>query len=160
MLPREAAPEVVTGAAQGVAATAAVAPTQYPSITTLYMPVQGKDSWMPFTYTQTFADVPDQWASPGIGSIGYGDSSSKAKRKEQEKRALEERLAELAEMKMEKTMEKRGKVLVEVEVRELGNGKTEYIPRREVEKRSDATTIKMGSVMSLFGVAVVVGWLW
>ncbi|KAF2104920.1 hypothetical protein NA57DRAFT_71121 [Rhizodiscina lignyota] len=77
--------EVVTGAAQGVAATANVGPTQYPTVTTQWpeMAVNGVPTWIPVTYTQTFAQVPQQLPSPGVGSIGYGDeTSTKEKRQE------------------------------------------------------------------------------
>jgi hypothetical protein len=76
--------EVVTGVAQGVAPTAAVGPTQYPTVTTQWgeVNINGQNTWIPVTYTQTFASVPEQWAAPGAGTLGYGDEgegSSKGK---------------------------------------------------------------------------------
>ena len=53
---------------------AALNPSQVPSITTIFAPVStgGVVTWLPFIYTQTFPAVPDQWPSPGAGSIGLG----------------------------------------------------------------------------------------
>lgn len=63
--------EIVPGAA-------VAAPTvfsQVDSVTTLWMPTTLKDGdvvTVPVTYTQTFADVPDQWPQPSSGTIGLG----------------------------------------------------------------------------------------
>jgi hypothetical protein len=44
--------------------------TQVPPVT-VYMVYAG-DAQIPVTYTQTFADVPDQWSGPRSGEIGLG----------------------------------------------------------------------------------------
>ena len=53
------------------AATVAV---QYPSITTQWLETQigSATTWVAVVYTQTFAEVPDQWPSAVAGTIGYG----------------------------------------------------------------------------------------
>lgn len=67
-------------------ATAAAA--QAPAVTTIYMQasVGNTVTYKPFTVTQTFAKVPDQWPTPASGVIGYGTLT---KRDEKEKREAE-----------------------------------------------------------------------
>ena len=51
------------------------AATQFPTITTDWRPTilkNGATTYWADIYTQTFAKVPDQLPSPGVGSIGYG----------------------------------------------------------------------------------------
>lgn len=47
---------------------------QVPAATVIYMPTSFGTSvtWLPYPYTQTFASVPDQWPSAGVGQIGLG----------------------------------------------------------------------------------------
>ena len=54
---------------------AIIAPTQAGAVTTYYMQksIGNTVTYAPFIYTQTFADVPDQWPSPIAGTIGLGD---------------------------------------------------------------------------------------
>lgn len=58
------------------------APSQAPAVTTFYMNQQVGTTvtWAAIVYTQTFADVPEQWASPGVGSIGLGNLVKQEKR--------------------------------------------------------------------------------
>lgn len=58
-----------------VAADVATAVTQAPAVTTLWMQSQVNPSSVTYVeviYTQSLAEVPDQYPSPGLGSIGYG----------------------------------------------------------------------------------------
>lgn len=63
--------EIVTEAAtaQGSAVTQVGSVTTYWPATYL---ANGQVEYLPVTYTQTFASVPDQWASPSSGTIGLG----------------------------------------------------------------------------------------
>lgn len=57
-----------------VAPGATLDPSQYPSVTVQWFEstIAGTTTYVEITYTQTFASVPDQWPSAGVGSIGYG----------------------------------------------------------------------------------------
>ena len=58
-----------------VAADVTTAVTQAPAVTTLWMQSQVNPTSVTYVeviYTQTFAKVPDQWPSPGSGTIGLG----------------------------------------------------------------------------------------
>ena len=55
-------------------------PTQFPTITTDWRPTllpNGATTWWADIYTQTFAKVPEQLPSPGVGQIGLGNLSRK-----------------------------------------------------------------------------------
>jgi hypothetical protein len=109
-------------------------------------------TWLPFTYTQTFVDVPDQWPSPGVGKIGYGDWSNDGAAK-REAEARMEQTATTSTAKAQGTK----MALVEVEVRELGNGRTEYIPRREVRvDRRNAAGTAAARISNVFGFLFVI----
>ncbi|KAJ9295204.1 hypothetical protein DTO271G3_6374 [Paecilomyces variotii] len=63
--------EIVAGAA----AAQPTDDTQAGSVTTYWPETvlpNGKVTYLPVTYTQTFAAVPDQWPAPSSGSIGMG----------------------------------------------------------------------------------------
>ncbi|KAL1863556.1 hypothetical protein Plec18167_000650 [Paecilomyces lecythidis] len=72
------APEGALEAREVVAGAAAAQPTditQAGSVTTYWAQTvlpDDKVTYVPVTYTQTFADVPDQWPAPSSGSIGMG----------------------------------------------------------------------------------------
>lgn len=55
-----------------------------PAETVVYLPTQlgTSNTWLPFSYTQTFPAVPDQLPSPGSGEIGYGTLTKNHKRDE------------------------------------------------------------------------------
>lgn len=70
------------GGATAINNAATLNALQYPSITTHWAQTtlaDGQVTYAPVVYTQTFAAVPDQWASPIAGAIGYG-TLSKSKR--------------------------------------------------------------------------------
>jgi len=55
-------------------------PVQFPTITTDWRPTLlagGATTWYADIYTQTFAKVPDQLPSPGVGQIGLGTLTRK-----------------------------------------------------------------------------------
>ena len=55
-------------------------PTQFPTITTDWRPTllpNGATTYWADIYTQTFAKVPEQLPSPGVGQIGLGNLSRK-----------------------------------------------------------------------------------
>jgi len=55
--------------------------TQAPTVTSWWQETTlagGVTTWIPITFTQTFASVPQQWASPGAGAITMGDGTKKS----------------------------------------------------------------------------------
>ena len=64
----------VGGAGNAPAAAQPTEESQVPSITvlTVYSTINGVVTPFPITYTQTFASVPDQGASPSAGTVGMG----------------------------------------------------------------------------------------
>lgn len=56
-------------------AAASPEPSQAPIATTNWVETSlagGAVTYVPEAYTQLFSPVPDQWPSPGVGTIGYG----------------------------------------------------------------------------------------
>lgn len=65
---------------EGAAPAAPTVVTQVDSVTTIWEPTRndaGDVYYAPVTYTQKFADVPDQWPEPSSGSIGLGTLTGK-----------------------------------------------------------------------------------